>query len=65
MSAPDGRYHGLVIFDDETGDWAMYIDQEIVGYAPTKADGQRRVDLQIFELLNHLPPLHPTPTLTT
>ncbi|NJO82440.1 MAG: hypothetical protein HC828_06190 [Blastochloris sp.] len=57
MSAPDGRphYHSLVVFDDETGDWAMYIDQEIIGYAPTKEDGQHRVDMQVFALLKHLP----------
>ncbi|NJO82855.1 MAG: hypothetical protein HC828_08570 [Blastochloris sp.] len=58
-------YIKRVIFDDETGDWGMYLDGEIVGYAPTKEDGQCRLDTQTFALLNHLPPLHPTPTPTT
>lgn len=45
-------YEKAVIYDPETGDWAMYLDGELVGFARTYDEAEVTLDQLVAELLN-------------
>jgi hypothetical protein len=49
-------YRKMIIRDPKTGDWAMYLNGELVGYAATKEQAESTLNKLIYELL--------TPTTT-
>lgn len=45
-------YRKAIVKDHETGDWAMYLDDELVGYARTYQEAEQTVDQLVFELMS-------------
>ena len=42
-------------YDRETRDYAMYINGEVVGYAPNYHDAEVRLDAIVYDMLRHQP----------
>jgi hypothetical protein len=45
-------YHKTIVYDRETHDYAMYLDDELVGFARTYHEAEITLDQLIFELLH-------------
>ncbi|MCG8347595.1 MAG: hypothetical protein MI924_07415 [Chloroflexales bacterium] len=45
-------YHKEIIYDPETRDFAMYLDDELVGFARTYQEAEVTLDQLVFELVN-------------
>lgn len=45
-------YRKIILYDRETRDYAMYLDEELVGFARTYAEAEVTLDHLIFELLH-------------
>lgn len=45
-------YRKEVVFDRETGDYSLWLDSELIGFARTYAEAERTLDQLVFELLN-------------
>ena len=41
-----------IIYDRETRDYAMYLDNELIGFARTYHEAEISLDQLVFELLN-------------
>ena len=63
-----------IIYDPESGDHAMYLDGELIGFARTAHEAQTTIDQLVLELLSHrssalpivpIPPAFPLPPLET
>jgi hypothetical protein len=63
-----------IVYDPESGDHAMYLDGEVVGFARTHQEAQTTLDQLVLELLSHrssalptlpIPPAFPLPQLDT
>src|SRR6266480_3053965 len=63
-----------IIYDPESGDHAMYLDGELIGFARTAHEAQTTLDQLVLELLSHrssalpivpIPPAFPLPPLET
>lgn len=52
-------YRKRIEYDRETRDFALYLDDELVGYARSYADGESTLDALVFELLTHDARLEP------
>ncbi len=44
-------YRKMIVYDRKTGDFAMYLDGELVGYAPTYLDAETRLNQLVYQLL--------------
>lgn len=44
-------YRKEVVLDSETGMWAMWLDDVLVGHARTKAEGEKTLAELILELM--------------
>ncbi|GAA5530821.1 hypothetical protein [Herpetosiphon gulosus] len=40
-----------IVYDRTTGDFALYLDDELVGYAPTYLDGESRLNQLVYDRL--------------
>lgn len=52
------RYHlptKIVEFDPETGDYALFLDQQLIGYAPTEKIGKQRLDKIMYDMVTKNP----------
>lgn len=49
-------YRKEIVYDRETRDYAMYLDGELVGFAPTYHAAEVRLDELVFSLLTHPQP---------
>ncbi len=45
-------YRKTILYDRETRDYAMYLDEELVGFARTYAEAEVTLDHLILELLH-------------
>lgn len=45
-------YRKEIAYDRETGDYAMYLDGELVGFARTYHEAEQVLDQLVFELLS-------------
>jgi hypothetical protein len=63
-----------IVYDPESGDHAMYLDGELIGFARTAHEAQTTLDQLVLELLSHrssalpsvpIPPAFPLPSLDT
>lgn len=47
-------YKKEIEYDLETGDFAMYLDGELVGFARTYVEAEETLDQLIYELINRI-----------
>lgn len=45
-------YRKTILYDRETRDYAMYLDEELVGFARTYAEAEVTLDQLVFELMH-------------
>ena len=45
-------YRKEIVYDRESRDYAMYLDNELVGFARTYQEAEATLDQLVFELLN-------------
>lgn len=45
-------YRKEIVYDPETHDFAMYLDDELVGFARTYQEAEVTLDQLVFELMN-------------
>ncbi len=45
-------YQKEIVYDPETRDFAMYLDEELVGFARTYQEAEVTLDQLVFELLS-------------
>ena len=45
-------YRKEIVYDKETGDFAMYLDGELVGFARTYHEAEITLDQLVFELMS-------------
>lgn len=45
-------YRKEILYDKETGDYAMYLDGELMGFARTYKEAEMALDQLVFELLS-------------
>ncbi len=45
-------YHKEIVYDRETRDYAMYLDDELVGFARSYHEAETILDQLVFELLS-------------
>jgi hypothetical protein len=67
-------FHKSIVYDPESGDHAMYLDGEVVGFARTAHEAETILDQLVLELLSGrssalaivpIPPAFPLPPLDT
>ena len=56
-------YRKLITYDRKTGDFAMYLNGELVGYAATYLQAESNLNTLVYELLSR--PSVPTPVAPT
>lgn len=44
-------YRKMIVYDRETRDFAMYLNGELVGYAPTYLEAEIQLNKLVYELL--------------
>lgn len=44
-------YRKMIVYDRKTRDFAMYLDGELVGYAPTYLQAESTLNQLVYELL--------------
>lgn len=44
-------YRKTIVYDRETHDYAMYLDEELVGFARTHAEAEMTLDHLVLELV--------------
>lgn len=52
-------YQKQIVYDRKTGDFAYYLNGELVGYAPTYLEAETRLNRLVYDLLSK-PILQPT-----
>ena len=45
-------YRKTIVYDRETHDWAMYLNDELVGFARTREEAEQTLDQLVFELMS-------------
>ncbi len=45
-------YKRAIVYDPETQDFAMYLDDELVGFARTYQEAEQTLDALVYALLN-------------
>ena len=57
-------YRKIIVYDRKTGDFAMYINGELIGFAPTYLQGEARLNKLVYDLLTKpgtvLPSIEPS-----
>lgn len=56
-------YHKMIQYDRETGDFAMHLNGELVGYAATYLQAETTLNKLVYELLTKNPIPHEEPTM--
>ncbi len=46
------EYQKTIVYDPQTRDFAMYLDEELVGFARTYQEAEVTLDQLVFELLS-------------